>query len=102
MTHTVELKVNRTDGKARQVNMPGVGRRHRGYNINHFAAFLAVRVLMWQQVAFKAPNFTSILNPGNFTLFSKQIKIAVERAQADTRQALAHYGVQLICGWMRV
>lgn len=65
-------------------------------DVSHPATFLAAHMLMEASCAVEAFTVAGGLDLENFTLFGKQIKIAVYRPQTDARQALTYYGVYLV------
>ena len=93
MTQAAELKMSRSDGKARQNNVPRVRQGHGGHDISQPTTILAARMLMGVDVAIKALALACEFDLINFAALGKQLKITVDRAQADTRQALAHYSI---------
>jgi len=76
--------------------MARVRHRHGDRDVGHPAAFLATHMLMGLGDTVETLAGTGGFDFKNFALFGKQIKIAVYRAQADARQALAHYVIELI------
>ena len=101
ITQAVELKTGRSDGKAGQSYMARVRHRHGAHDVRNPAAFLAVHMLMLAGVAVKALAVAGGFDFADFTLFGKQIKVAVYSAQADARQALTHDSIEFIRSGMR-
>ena len=96
VAQTVKFKAGSGYGKTRQYHMARVRHRHGDRDVGHPAAFLAAHMLMGLGDAVKTLAGAGGFDFKNFALFGKQIKVAVYRAQADARQALTHYVIELI------